>query len=155
MSDVLTNDNGEVAVLYSPGFGAGWYTWASNEHPSMVLDRELAQAVLDGDHARALQIAEVKWPDEYHGGVADLKIEWMRPGTCFRIEEYDGSESITYSYEDWISVPVPASCDGSGEAGETHSGSTVGDSAVGLQAETTIHPSGKDHAPLRQEGRGL
>lgn len=33
-------NNGEVAVLYSPGYGAGWYTWGAPLelvfHPKIV-----------------------------------------------------------------------------------------------------------------------
>jgi hypothetical protein len=32
--------------------------------------------------------------DVYTGGVRDLEVAWLPQGTAFRIEEYDGNESI-------------------------------------------------------------
>lgn len=34
--------------------------------------------------------------DEANGHVAHLSIEWVPPGTVFRIDEYDGRETIEY-----------------------------------------------------------
>ena len=28
-------ENGQVAVIYSPGFGAGWYTWNQGRFPEL------------------------------------------------------------------------------------------------------------------------
>ena len=39
-------------------------------------------------------VAEDLFPDEYHGGLDDLKICWVDEGERFRISEYDGSESV-------------------------------------------------------------
>jgi hypothetical protein len=58
--------NGKVAVLYSPGFGSGWYTW-NQQFPD---------------------------PEVFKGGMMDLEIQWIPVGTEFRISEYDGAESI-------------------------------------------------------------
>jgi hypothetical protein len=35
----------------------------------------------------------------YAGGARDLRIEWLPIGTLFRVDEYDGSESITTTSE--------------------------------------------------------
>lgn len=84
--------DGMVAVLYSPGYGAGWHTWGAPVEA--VFDPELVEAVLAGDKDKAVEIANRKWPDEYDGGVRDLVVEWIPQGMPFRINEYDGSESI-------------------------------------------------------------
>ena len=43
------NDEGRVAVLISPGFGAGWSTWAGEEYAEEVLfDPGLVQLVVNG-----------------------------------------------------------------------------------------------------------
>jgi hypothetical protein len=90
--------NGEVAVLYSPGFGAGWYTW-NTEHPAMLYDPTVVKWVEDG--APAGEAAELlcysldeKYPSCYLGGLRDLDIRWLPVGTRFYIHEYDGSESV-------------------------------------------------------------
>lgn len=85
--------DGNVAVLYSPGYGAGWFTWNSS-HPGLVFDREIVEAVLAGDRDAAAEIAERKYPDGYFGGADDLKVMWLKEGSAFEITEYDGFESV-------------------------------------------------------------
>lgn len=84
--------DGLVAVLYSPGYGAGWFTWGAPDEA--VFDPDLVNAVLEEDYDKAMQIANTKWPDKYDGGVRKLKVKWLPEGTRFIIDEYDGSESI-------------------------------------------------------------
>lgn len=84
--------DGKVAVLYSPGYGAGWHTWGAPVEA--VFDPDLVNAVLAKDYDKAVEIANAKWPDEYDGGVRDLEVEWIPQGMPFRIHEYDGNESI-------------------------------------------------------------
>ncbi len=84
--------DGAVAVLYSPGYGAGWHTWGAPVEA--VFDPEMVEAVLAGDHKLAEEIAKRKYPDAYTGGVKGLAVEWIREGMPFRIKEYDGNESI-------------------------------------------------------------
>jgi hypothetical protein len=43
--------------------------------------------------------------DVYTGGASDLKVVWVPQGSQFRIEEYDGSESLKLKdSEDWITA---------------------------------------------------
>jgi len=42
------NEAGQVAVLYSPGFGSGWSTWAAVTDNACLFDPETVQWVLDG-----------------------------------------------------------------------------------------------------------
>lgn len=94
MARYMRND-GMVAVLYSPGFGAGWSTWAEDEHKEyLAFDPALVAAVLAGDRNKAAQIAEAHDPNIYTGGARDLTVHWLPAGTVFEIEEYDGSETI-------------------------------------------------------------
>jgi hypothetical protein len=99
--------DGRVAVLYSPGFGAGWYSWHSNKellfHPKIV---ELVQQNRRGEITKAL-VCDLLGIDEkqspYLGGADELDIEWVPIGTAFRINEYDGSETVIWQDEDdWI-----------------------------------------------------
>lgn len=87
--------DGMVAVLYSPGFGAGWSTWASSEDASVLcMDERIVQPFLDGGAPAAVKAALQIYPDLYTGGGRDLKVEWVKEGAVFEIEEYDGSESL-------------------------------------------------------------
>ena len=84
----------KIGVLVSTGFGAGWSTLNS---PECALDQELVGAIeanLAADQIKA--IAERNWPDAYLGGLLDCYVEWVDEGTAFRIEEYDGAESIHF-----------------------------------------------------------
>ena len=86
-------EDGMVAVLYSPGYGAGWYSWSCNNEQGLLFDKEIVQAVLDKDVEKARQIASDKYPDEYVSD-QDLAIEWVAPGDTFEIEGYHGHESV-------------------------------------------------------------
>ena len=97
MSKVIRD--GKVAVLYSPGFGAGWSTWAyagdENYRNFMLFDPTLVAMVERGDSVGAIEAYVTSvYPNTYCGGADDLTIEWLPVGTAFRIHEYDGSESV-------------------------------------------------------------
>lgn len=84
--------NGRVAVLYSPGYGAGWYTWNA-DYEGLIFDREIVEAVLTGDIKYAKSIAAKKYPSAYLGA-DQLEVTWILEGQAFEINEYDGNESI-------------------------------------------------------------
>jgi hypothetical protein len=85
--------DGRVAVLYSPDYGAGWYTW-NTEHQDMLFDPTVVMFVESGDLDKVEAYATLKWPEAYIGGLRDLRVEWIPEGTAFKINEYDGNESI-------------------------------------------------------------
>jgi hypothetical protein len=85
--------DGKVAVLYSPGFGAGWYTWNS-EYPDCLFDPEIVQIVLGEKQGDIKEIVKQKYPSFYCGGADQLSVAWLPVGTPFRIDEYDGAESV-------------------------------------------------------------
>lgn len=97
--------DGKVAVLYSPGFGAGWYTWgAGSEYgDAVIFDPMLVKYVEEGDHSALATYVAMRYPNAYTGGIDSLEIAWIPVGTLFQIEEYDGSESIqTMDGTSWI-----------------------------------------------------
>ena len=87
--------NGLVAVLYSPGFGAGWSTW-NNTFPQCLFDPDIVRMVEKEDDPHQIEsFAESKYGEDFYGGGAeDLRILWLPEGTEFIVNEYDGSESI-------------------------------------------------------------
>jgi hypothetical protein len=85
--------NDKVAVLYSPGFGAGWYTW-NQEYPELIFSPAIVKLVAEEKFDELQTYIELKYPEIYKGGLMDLEIEWIPVGTEFRISEYDGAESI-------------------------------------------------------------
>jgi hypothetical protein len=89
------DEEGRVAVMISPGFGAGWSSWGVLEQQeAMLFDSRLVDYVLSqgteglGDYAESLGYTG------YIGGASDVEVIWLESGTRFLIDEYDGSESI-------------------------------------------------------------
>jgi len=89
--------NGKVAVLFSPKFGAGWYTW--NHNIEIVFNPKIVEMVEQGKQGDI----DTEWIEEnlgikgiYCGGAEDLQISWLPINTKFLIDEYDGSESIIF-----------------------------------------------------------
>jgi hypothetical protein len=90
--------DGKVAVAISPGYGAGWSTW-SNIDPT---DGRLNQLFVENKHAEAMSLANELYPGAYVGGGDQVQIIWVALGKRFRIEEYDGYESIQFAEDtDW------------------------------------------------------
>lgn len=86
-------ENGKVAVLYSPGFGAGWSTW--NDDNRIVFDSRIIEKVMSGKQSELTdEFMESLGYTGYWGGSRALKIKWLPEGTIFEIEEYDGNEDI-------------------------------------------------------------
>ena len=95
--------DGRVAVLVSPGFGAGWFSWHGIE--ALLFDPAVVELVESGAESSVIeQYCEELYGDEpYFGGAGDLIVEWVPVGARFRVHEYDGSESLVFeSEEQWI-----------------------------------------------------
>lgn len=93
MSKTYVRD-GMVAVLVSPGIGAGWSTW-NKEHPEMVFDRDIVNMILNGSPKDEItQYVTEKYGDVCTLGISDLVVHWLPKGTMFKVSEYDGSESL-------------------------------------------------------------
>jgi hypothetical protein len=85
----------QVAVLYSPGFGAGWSTWNSDVAEALMFDADIVKEVLNrSDFELIEKICDIKYPDAYLGGAKDLTVCWVPRGSLVRVHEYDGSESV-------------------------------------------------------------
>ena len=86
-------DNGKVAVLYSPGFGAGWSTWNPGRL-ELLFDPAIVTFVENDQTAELNTYVTLKYPGIYTGGLDNLAVAWLPVGTEFQINEHDGSESI-------------------------------------------------------------
>ena len=97
-----------MKILYSPGYGAGWVTWASGtreEKMFMLTYKPFIEAletkgkISDKLIKRFEKDFKAKFPNTtvpYDGGIKDLTIEDIPKGYQFQVNEYDGSESIEY-----------------------------------------------------------
>lgn len=91
--------DGKVAVIVSPGFGAGWYSW-NTDFPELLFHPKIVELVLENRHEEiteelihnVLGISEEIYVGFY--GVSALKVVWVPEGTAFRIDEYDGAEGL-------------------------------------------------------------
>ena len=85
--------DGQVAVLVSPGHGAGWSTW-NRKYPEILFDPAIVEFVEHNKWEELEVYVTLKYPGIYDGGIVGLKIEWIPEGTFFRVNEYDGAETI-------------------------------------------------------------
>lgn len=89
--------DGNVAVLYSPNYGAGWYSWHHNKE--LLFSPEIVSIIetfddCDVRYDKIIEYMDENYPDVYAGGAGDLTITWLSEGDVFEIQEYDGYESI-------------------------------------------------------------
>ena len=95
--------DGQVAVLYSPEYGAGWYSCHQIEE--LLFDPSIVAWLEAEETDKILSYVTLKYPDAYVGGLKDLSILWLPEGTVFRVDEYDGNESIYLKEQErWITA---------------------------------------------------
>lgn len=95
--------NGNVGVLVSPGFGAGFLTWGAPEEA--IFDPFLIDLIEDEKYQDAVDYVQKTYEDAFTGGVQDLVIKWIPEGSKFIINEYDGFESLQLMDDtDWITA---------------------------------------------------
>lgn len=89
--------DGKVAVVISAGFGAGWGSWNDDVQDVLMFHPKIVGMV---EEDKQIEITE-EWLKEelglegvYTGGRDGLYIKWLSEGTKFRLDEYDGAESI-------------------------------------------------------------
>ena len=88
-------------VLYSAGWGAGFYTWGAPREA--ITDSKLIDLIERGELQLAEGYVEKTYPDAFTGGVQSLVVAQVPKGEPFMIQEYDGSESIVLQREiNWI-----------------------------------------------------
>jgi hypothetical protein len=87
------NENGELGVLISVGFGAGWSTWNDED---IAYDKRIIEKWLEGTTSNDMcdYIESLGYRRPYMGGYRDLRLKFIPRGTMFCIDEYDGAESI-------------------------------------------------------------
>jgi len=95
MVDKVVRD-GMVAVLVSRGFGAGWSTWCYDDNKEKLMYDPTLVELVESDVSLEDMAYYVRtaYPDQYVGGLQGLHVEWVPQGTRFRINEYDGAETV-------------------------------------------------------------
>lgn len=87
------NENNELGVLVSYGYGAGWSTWNDKE---LAYDKRIVEKWLENVSADEMCdfVESLGYDRPYMGGYKNLDLKFVPRGTLFRIHEYDGYESI-------------------------------------------------------------
>ena len=107
----VLDDEGNVAVLVSHGYGAGYSTNNLFNSDECIFDPFVVEIVSKPGWYKKpdnLKVLSHHLKDKYGqsfdtGGIEDLVVEWIPEGTKFRISEYDGAEYIEVLHEiDWI-----------------------------------------------------
>jgi hypothetical protein len=100
--DMIKKDNrlyrgNEVAVIVSPGYGAGWSSW-NDKAEDLLFDADIAEAILANEYEKAIVIAGDKYPKAYLYGLEQACVKWLRKGAVFQIKVHDGYERIEEIY---------------------------------------------------------
>ena len=104
--DTVLQIGGQMKVLVSRGYGAGWSTW---NDPRMAFDERLIRAFECGitqENMKELCVecgyTDIYGKPPYMGGFKQLEVVDIPSGELFQIMEYDGSEYIEYFEDsDW------------------------------------------------------
>lgn len=96
-----------MKLLISPGYGAGWSTW---NIPAMATDKDLIELFEKGCTYEEMEklCIEKNYTDEYceppyMGGFQQLKVVEVPKGALYRINEYDGAESVEiFNPDKWL-----------------------------------------------------
>ncbi len=98
--------NGKVAVLYSGRHGLGWFS--ENRRFPQILFHPIFVELVENNRQNEItkELVEKILKTEMYVttlGAKNLEIEWVKVGTKFRIDEYDGLESVIYEQNDtWV-----------------------------------------------------
>jgi hypothetical protein len=95
----------DVAVVVSAGHGAGWSSWGM---PEEALFDPIIVDFVEADKINSIEFKEYiesEYPNSYLGGAYGLYVHWVPEGKEFRIDEYDGAESLVLKdNESWITA---------------------------------------------------
>ena len=112
------NDKGEIGILVSYGYGAGWSSWSEygiklavdkriiekfNEH----IDDDEWHREIDSFHDNDIKtefqnfLSSIGYDNVYLGGLKDCELVFVPKGSAVRITEYDGNENLEIGYTDY------------------------------------------------------
>lgn len=90
------NEKGLVGVVISPDYGFGWSAYENDPKKAefMRTNPALVKAVLEdaenfSEIQKIFKDAGIEYPGDNY-----LEVQFLKPGTKFYIDEYDGLESI-------------------------------------------------------------
>jgi hypothetical protein len=100
-SKVVTCDDAtdvRVAILVSPGYGAGWSSWHGNKQQMCTDSRIIRYLYTDAKNSISYEELMTKYMGfveiPYDGGFSNLEVEFVPAGSLYKIREYDGAEHV-------------------------------------------------------------
>jgi hypothetical protein len=95
----FVNEFDMVAVLVNKDHGIGWSTCCYEaDREGLMYDPAIVNIVMsevEGWEEEVINYCKTKYPDFYCVPYG-LDVEWVRAGTTFYIQEYDGWECVCY-----------------------------------------------------------
>ena len=101
-------NNGLIEVLISCGYGAGWSTWNNNYSINLAVDKRIIDYYKKNKERKLGKneiekfLSSIGYEGVYCGGWNKMAIETVPPNCKFRIDEYDGAESLIIYENDEI-----------------------------------------------------
>ena len=104
------DDRTAYAVLISSGYGSGWSTYNST-YPEIAYDKEVIAwySTLTPKYIEQVSIRDtvankftqkffnsLGYKDIYFGGLKPNMIKWIPVGSIWRVDEYDGFETVEF-----------------------------------------------------------
>lgn len=105
------NDKGDIEILISPGYGAGWSTWDYDYGVNLALDKRIIDFYkkhYEEVDLKQLQefLESIGYKNVFCKGWNKVKIFTIPKNCKFKIIEYDGDEElITFASEDLLELP--------------------------------------------------
>ena len=103
-------DKGEIEILISPGYGAGWSTFGWNDDINIALDKRIIDyykqngTKVDKEEVKKF-LESIGYEHAYCGGWSQIMLDTIPPNCRFRIDEYDGYETlIECETENWYEL---------------------------------------------------
>ena len=91
--------DGKVAVIIQSGYGGGWYYKHRTE--AFLFDPVIVEMIEKHvPRSRIYEYCRKNGLDVDEWGCDDLSITWVPVSAKFRINEYDGQESVVFKLED-------------------------------------------------------
>lgn len=94
------NEEGQVGVLISKGYGCGWSSWKPDDRKAYYLmDKGLVELALNGaSEEEAKQYLSALFEDSMacSTGWFNVEVIFLDAGTVFEIDCFDGNEMISF-----------------------------------------------------------
>ena len=95
---------GKICVIYSPGYGAGWYSW--HGITELLFDPTVVEMIeREAEADEIIEYCTTAYGEECYLAADELAVAYVDTDDSFYIDEYDGAESVVLkSTFKWINA---------------------------------------------------